>query len=441
MDISSKPNIVIIIVDALRPRDLSLYGAQRELDSNIKRIASESLFFKKNFSASDASDPSRASIFSGKYPANFGQIHQYPYIKENEMEIIKKNKFWLPVYLKNEGYSTFAVTPLYMWLKKGFDYVENSDGTKEGYRNVTRIKFIQKILLKLPHFVYRIGKWAVKDFHKDRLNQAKRSIDKAISKINETEGPFFVFMHLTDTHHPYDAAETPKVNGETSLKKVLETVPTISQKEYVKKRFVDASAKSIEQITLKRENSTIAVDKEIGRFYEFLKEKNILDKTVLIILADHGDSFGEHNIYYEHTGMYDVSVHTPLMIRIPKMKPKVVEELTQNIDVSPTILEILGKKKINVDGKSLLAFTKKNKKLRNEVFAFEGFCDDSRMVRTKTRKLILHDGSKCYLCGAIHGEKKEEYDLVKDPLELKNIYSGKSKLENKFKKFKDSNLA
>jgi len=430
-----KPNIVMIIVDALRPKDLSLYNARKELDKNIKKIASESIFFKRNFSTADGSDPSRASIFSGKYPYNFGQIHQYPYIKEDEMVKIKKNRFWLPLYLKNKGYATYSVIPLYLWLKKGFDYLQESDGTNEGYRKFTRLEPIGKILLKLPNCIYKFGKWLVKGFYKNRLNQAKRSIDTAISKIKYTKQPFFMFMHLTDTHHPYDAAETPRIKGETTLSKVLENTPSISQKEYIKKRFVDASASSLEQITLKRENSTIAVDKEIGRFYDFLKQKKLLDNTILIILADHGDSFGEHNIYFEHTGMYDVSVHVPLMIRIPKIKPKVIDELTQNIDIAPTILELLGEKKQKMDGKSLIPLIKKGGKLRDKVFAFEAFCDKSMMVRTKTRKLIVHDETKCYLCGAVHGKKKEEYDLEKDPNELENIYSGASVLEKELKKF------
>jgi len=86
MAISEKPNIIILISDALRPRDLSLYGYNIETDPNIKKIASESLIFCKNFSASNASDPSVNSILTGKYPANNGIIHQHPNMKDEEIE-------------------------------------------------------------------------------------------------------------------------------------------------------------------------------------------------------------------------------------------------------------------------------------------------------------------------------------------------------------------
>ena len=79
-----KPNIVIIISDALRPKDLSLYGYSVENDRNIKKIASDSVVFENNFSASNASDPSLTSIFSGQYPTTNGFIHQHPFMKEEE---------------------------------------------------------------------------------------------------------------------------------------------------------------------------------------------------------------------------------------------------------------------------------------------------------------------------------------------------------------------
>ena len=76
MDIYNKPHIIIVISDALRPKDLSLYGNAIELDKNIKKIASESVVCNLNFSASNGSDPSVTSLFSGQYPTTTGFIHQ-----------------------------------------------------------------------------------------------------------------------------------------------------------------------------------------------------------------------------------------------------------------------------------------------------------------------------------------------------------------------------
>ena len=98
MDIYDKPNIVIIISDALRPKDISLYGRNIETDYFIKKIASESVTCNLNFTASNGSDSSVTSLFSGQYPTTTGFIHQHPFMRKEEIEKIKKNKFWLPTF-------------------------------------------------------------------------------------------------------------------------------------------------------------------------------------------------------------------------------------------------------------------------------------------------------------------------------------------------------
>jgi len=422
MDISktSKPNIVIIISDALRTKDLSLYGYFIETDKNIKKIASESIVFRSNFSASNASDPSLTSIFSGKYPKTSGFIHQQPFIKKEEIDQLRKNKFWLPIYLKDLGYSTISATPLYSWFKKGFDYYMERDD-KKGKKRILNIPFIKKILLLLPHWAYSLGKKIVKTRASPHFYSAEKVVDLAISKINEKKEPFFLFMHFVDTHYPYPSASNSKEVGKNTINKILEEIKYPSQKEYIKKRFFDISASSIEEIKNKRDESIIYVDKQIGRLYLFLKKRKLWDKTIFIILSDHGDNFGEHSIFFCRGGLYDSSTHVPLIMHLPKFPSKKINELTQNIDIFPTIVELLGERRIKMDGNSLIDLIKTGKPIRKKILLSDGFCDNRFAIRTKTKKLILTENGKCYLCGAFHGEKKEEYNLKEDPEELNNL--------------------
>ncbi len=437
-----KPNIVMIIIDALRPRDLSLYGYSKETDKNIKKIASESIVFDKNFAASNASYNSLTAIFSGQYPTTNGFIHQMPRTEKWEIDKLRKNKFWLPIYLQKNGYATISTTVQQMWFKKGFDYyVEEKVEGKGKYIGSYKIK---KLLLKLPNWVYRLGKRLVKVRASPLFSSSEEIIDLSISKIEESDKPFFLFMHFLDTHCPYAGVNTKRTKGQRTVKKILRDIETYSQKEYIKKRFFDCSANSLEQVRQKLEDSIISVDRQIGRFISFLKEKGMWENTIFIILSDHGDTFGEHKNYFCRGGLYDASIHVPLIIHFPSLKPQRINELTSSIDIAPTILDFLGEEKKKIDGKSLLPLIKKGKKIRDDVLSVDGFCKDRIAVRTLDKKLIVSKGPKCYLCGDLHlldsSIEKEEFDLVKDKEELENVYSEGGELEGVLKREDNKNI-
>jgi len=430
MAISKESNIIIIISDALRPRDLSLYGYDIETDNNIKKIASESLVFCKNFSASNASDPSVNAIFTGKYPINNGIIHQHPNTKEEEIEKLKKNTFWLPLYLQKRGYSTISATPLHMWFKKGFDFYKDRD-PQEGTKKFLNIPSVNKFLLKLPSWAYTLGKKIVKSRASPYFYSCKEVMNLAISKIEESKKPFFLFMHMVDTHCPYPGSEHKSMQGEKKINKIIENMNN-SQTEYVKKRFHDMDVNCLEEVIERRNNAIHQVDEQIGKLYNFLKDKDLWENTIFIIMSDHGDNFGEHNTYFCRGGLYDSSVHVPLIMHFPMVKSGFINEITQSIDIAPTILDFLNFNKEKLDGKSLLPVTN-GKKGRKYAIISDGFCEKRTAVRTQSDKLILSDGSKCYICGAFHGPEKEFYDLKKDSEEKNNIYSEDNSLEKIYK--------
>lgn len=421
-----KPNILLIISDALRPRDMSLYNSNvAEFDRNIKKIASESLVFENNFSVSNASDASVTSLFSGKLPKNNGFVHQHPHEKKEEIDKLKKNKFWLPIYLRDNGYITVSGTPLHLWFKKGFLDYKGRDDSK-GVKKFLNLPLIKKILLALPNWIYRLGKKVTKIRASPTFYSAKEIFDSSILKIKQlqkTNKPFFLFMHLTDTHYPYASAKKVKTKGNKNIGEILNKLQNPMQKEYVKKRFYDISTKSVEEIKKRRDYAIEYVDKNIGKFYGILKNKGILNNTILILMSDHGDNFGEHNTYFCRGGLYDPSVHTPLIMKIPNVTGKRISCLTQNIDIPATILDVLNEKNKgkDIDGKSLLNAAK-GKEIHKKIILSDGFCGEREAERTKTKKVITSKDGKCYLCGAEHHiAEREEYNLKEDSEELNNI--------------------
>ncbi len=391
-----KKNVVIIVIDALRTKNLSLYGYEKETDKNIKKIAKEGIFFKKHFSPANSTAPSVTSILTGLYPPNHGILHQLPYTKEKEIEKIEKVKFWLPSFLKEQGYETIAIDWIGHWFTKGFDYYGEGE-----YPEKPVVPF----------------------------KPAEEITDLAISKINQSQKPFFLFLHYWDTHFPFPTIKYEKIEEENCLKETLDSVKSEKERKYLELRIANKGIYTFQSLKEKYDLSIKVVDEQIGRVYDFLKEKNLLDNTILFVLGDHGISLTEHEILFNPSGLYEDSIQSPLIAHLPGFEEKEINEFVQNIDIIPTILDILElESKEEFDGKSLIPLIKNNQPIRDKILSYDGLCEDIVAIRTENKKLILAKDNFCNLCKGHHHEKVEEYDLEKDPGEINNIFSGESEL-------------
>jgi len=395
-------NVVIIIIDAFRPNNLSLFGYNKETDKNLKAIAKEGILFKNFFASSNATAPSLMSIFTGKFPNNHGIVHQFPYTKEEEIEkMYKERKFWFPSFLKEKGYTTIAIDWIGMFFEDGFDYYKERE------------------------------EWQGKSKVASKFSPAEDTMDLAISKIKEAKGPFFSFIHFWDTHFPFPTIEYKA--DEKDINEVLEEIEDEAQKEFFKKRVTisNTNVYSVNDMIGKYDASIEEVDKQIGKLEQYLKEKGLWDDTIFIALGDHGTSLTEHGIYFSSSSLFDETIRVPAIAHFPGLGQKEVEGFAQNIDIAPTILELLGEdiEGKQFDGKSMVNLIKNNEEIRDKVIFFDGLCEDVRGVRTKDKKRIVAKDPKCNLCKSSHHQGQEEYDLQKDPGEKNNIYPSDSPLE------------
>lgn len=428
MQDKGNPNIIFIVIDALRPKNLSMFGYEKETDKNLKKIAKENLLFRKYFSTSNSTAPALNSIFTGLYPVNHGILHQFPYTTDEEMEkMYRYSGFWLPSYLKEKGYETIAIDWIGMWFKRGFDYYEEKETKKT--KRFLNIPAVKKILLNLPAWAYKFGKKMVKTRASAEFSPAADTAALGISKIKETKKPFFMFMHFWDTHFPFPTTKYKSNENKEDIEEILKTIKDNAQKEYLKKRVADIGLNSTAEMINKYDEAIRGIDYAVGKIYKFLKKEKMLENTIIVIQGDHGDSIKEHGIYFEHSGLYDVSIHVPLIMHFPSTPAKEINELAENVDVIPTILEFLGEKTENrTDGNSLWPLINDGKKVRDKVFSWDGLSHDIKSVRTDDKKLIIAKDPACHLCKSKHHKEAEEYDLKRDKEELDNIYSGKSDL-------------
>ena len=109
----------------------------------------------------------------------------------------------------------------------------------------------------------------------------------------------------------------------------------------------------------------------------------------------------------------------------PGIKKMEVDGFVQDMDIAPTILELIGEQaneEWKFDGKSMINLIKNNEEIRDKVLFYDGLGEDVRGVRTKDRKVIFAKAPKCHLCKGSHHKEWEEYDLKNDPGENNNIY-------------------
>jgi len=201
-------------------------------------------------------------------------------------------------------------------------------------------------------------------------------LDHAIPRLLEQgERPMFMYMHWMDPHAPYDVGGKKGSN---------------------KRRYI---------------NEIVFVDKQLGRLRKSLEKAGLWDRTVLIISADHGEGLGEHNCKYHNRNLYEELIRVPLVFRIPGVVPRKVEAPVSQLDVGPTILDLMGlDTPPEFIGESLVPY------LRGETPTH------TRPIAAEHKQMIAwitDDNFK-----VIINEKKqteEIYDLTEDPKELDNL--------------------
>ena len=336
-------NILFIFGDALRSDHLHCYGYSKETSPNIDKLAGEGVLFKNTIAHSNHTVPGVISALTGLYPTTHG------------IDSPKNVANWKDLW---RGW----VTP--------FDVLN-----KNGY------------LTGGP------DKWVY-----ERLNYKIEFVDlsEAISKNRDKK--FFLWEMITNTHLPYNPSppydkmflpEGYKVSEST--KKKLEIVKSkmiihkpglISQVESGVPNVLEIPSEGTPRegprtvgiinfsfseedkipIAALYDGEVKTFDDLVGHYVEKLKKLNILDETIIIILSDHGEQLLErgyigHSSCSLHGNLYEEGIKIPLIMRYPPAIPKgkVIETQVSQIDIMPTIFEILGLKyNIKVDGKSLL---------------------------------------------------------------------------------------
>lgn len=430
------PNVLFILVDALRAKNLGCYGYLKQTSPNIDNLAKEAVLFEDAYSCATTTHPSLTSIFSGTYPLSHGILrHNLTAVPQDIQALNESGTVFLPEILKSEDYVTFAIDWLGRWHKRGYDYYS-------GVLSPHKLKFYS--VLKL---LARSKKLAAFVTHTKLIDDAKIVTNKAINLLKKCrKRRFFLFVHYWDTHIPYNP---PKHYVEQFLKDNCGTSKSIKEifsefdPEHLKLYFEDSyripsNVKDTDELLARYDGATAYVDNQLRRLLETLNDSGISDETLIILTSDHGESLIEHGIYFGHHGLYDTTIHVPLILKYSGLPSRQrIKGFIQHIDIVPSILDILGikTKSSAIDGKSVIPLINGQvKQLRDAVYVEEADVERKKAIRTADYKYIYALSEKdamCKACGRIHGGTRELYDLNKDPGETENIVEENPDAANK----------
>ena len=377
-------SVVLVTIDTLRADALGVHGGPAHTPV-LDRLARTGWDFLRCFSASMLTNPSHASIMTSLYARDHG-------VYDNESGLRPEART-LAAALQRHRMRTVAVigfphlNPAISNLGQGFDKVVLASSVERRALSTTAV---------------------------------------ALAALDESapSDPFFLWVHYTDPHAPYeppDGAKLPAVEGRTPMASARRAAPGF-QRHHPWFRQVFAREKTVEALAARYYAEVEAADMGLGALLAGLESRGRLGRTAVVATADHGENLGEHQLYFHHGGLYRETVHVPLLIYAPGLEPLQIRGLVETVDIAPTILALVGAPFWEpMRGHSLLEVGRGLRLPRTVAFS-EHMLGQLAAVRSDAGTLIVHRvSSNQFPTYELTAGRLEYYDLRVDPDERRAL--------------------
>lgn len=314
-------NVVFISVDTMRPDHLGCYGYRRDTSPSMDALATEGARFTQAIAPHIPTAPSHTTFYTGLNVFGHKIAAHLPKTKLDPRTLM------LPQILQRHGFVTGAVDNMVTlgrglgsWFARGFDYYS-------GFR-------------------YEPSRMSAGKPQATTLT--KRALE--LLKLMRRE-PFFLFVHYWDPHTPYRPPPCYQrlfYNGDpydtrhTSIEPLFEL-----SEEYYRAVLADmgmAGVTDLEYVIAQYDAEIRAVDDQVGEIMQALRRYRVDDRTLIVLVSDHGEAFGEGDLYFEHHGLYDAVVRIAAILRLPNviLPDLQIDAMIAGQDLVPTILDFVG---------------------------------------------------------------------------------------------------
>jgi arylsulfatase len=357
-----RPNVLLLVVDTLRADRLSLYGYPRPTSPHLQTFARESVVFTRARTPAGCTFPSTNSLLTSREPSVF-------LLQPGGTMAIPPSVRSLPEILRGHGYATAAVSASPI-ARATPSYINTVGGFGRGFQT-----FDEECL----------------DKHARCLN------DKATALLRTLPQPWLLYLHYMEPHAPYrpppdfprrftPPPEGPRPRGVHPWAWRGENWPVL-QRIYEGDTDLDFTPQDLAHLHDLYDEEVAYFDTQLAELIALLRERGLLDHTLIVLAADHGEAQHEHGGYGHCRSLaWETVLRTPLLLRIPGTAPAVRQELVDNLDVVPTVLDYLGlsTEGLPFDGVSLRPAIERDRPVQRMAFGNQG---DTRTVTDGTRKL------------------------------------------------------
>jgi len=317
-DEPQRPNVLLITIDTLRADRIDLEHGGQAVMPNLRALARESLQYPSALAPRAKTTPAIASLLTGLYPHEHG-------VREL-LQPIKTSTPMLQERLREKGWHTaaiignFVLKDQYSGLSRGFETWREDLPDTQGVppENVPQ-------------------------------RRAASLTDAALEELAKPKGsrPWMLWLHYMDPHGVYDAPDEHRVFAPSAVDPINED-PAQEPKPYIAQYNVPQQARladgRIDAAAVRALYDAEAryVDTQLARIFEWLRANGQYENTILIVTADHGESLGEHNYWFEHgRNAYEANSAVPLIIRAPDMRPGRGSPDVSLCDLAPSLLSHL----------------------------------------------------------------------------------------------------
>lgn len=314
---SARPNVLIVVIDALRWDHLGIDGFGGPISPHIDRLAAEGVTFTHARSQCTWTKPSIATLFTSKLPAG----HQIFLVGRGEeghlvTQVLSDRFLTLAERFHRAGYVTGAsINQLHLaaaaGFAQGFDWFWRRRGTSA------------------PTLIQHLLKW-----------------------LEGTSGkPFFAYLHVMDVHWPYHsqlkASHLPAAPVPASLPECARHAEQSEDCSTQTRAWLSRpeGQEGVRDLERRYARGVEYTDAALGRLFQELRQRGLYDNTIIVITADHGEGFGEHGHLQHGFAPYEEVMRVPLIIRLPRrLRTRVhrVDGPVALIDLYPTLTSLAG---------------------------------------------------------------------------------------------------